>query len=146
MRPITVVLDSQPLSVLAENKLGESTTQRLLEFLRTHSDNGGAIVPANVIAETCQGAHRTAAVDSLISRDDLTVVEVERTLAKAAGAMLFLLKKQGKDLVDATVVASALQSPDQCIVVTGERGSSNDVASFVDLHPHKMTVQVLSEL
>lgn len=146
MRPITVVLDSQPLSLLAENRKGDGTTQRLLAFLRAHSSNGGAIVPANVIAETCQGANRTASVDSLLTREGLTVVDVNRALAKAAGAMLFATKRKNEDLVDATVVASAGQSRDQCIVVTGEQGRSNDVASFAARHPHKITVQVLAEL
>ncbi|MBL8955582.1 MAG: PIN domain-containing protein [Myxococcaceae bacterium] len=63
-------------------------------------------VPSVVLAEVCRGGARDAAVHRVLA-GGIGVIDVNRTIAEKAGALLHRLNRDSRHAVDALVVATA---------------------------------------
>jgi hypothetical protein len=69
------------------------------------------VVPAVVLAEMYRGRHHNQVVDACLSRETgLTVRDTDRALARLVGGILSAAGKGSADIVDAHVVAAAVES------------------------------------
>ena len=137
---ISLVLDSEAVSLLAINKPNDATTKHLRALVDLHLAEGGSVlVPANVIAETRRG-HYAARVDRVLNAS--LIVDVDRDVAVQAGTILEANRRGSEDLADATVAATAiLTRSSKVTIVTSERNTgTNDLEAFVSSHQFKVAV------
>lgn len=102
-----LILDSEALCALAAAQRRETDAARARAVLQVARDLDVPIrVPAAVLAEVCRGGPRDAAVNRILS-GGIVVVDLNRTIAQKAGALLQRLGLDSTHAVDAFVVATA---------------------------------------
>jgi predicted nucleic acid-binding protein len=114
-----VVLDSEALSALAGRA---SRKQREVRAALTAALGLGrdVVVPAVVLAELYRSRNRSALIDSCLSRETgLLVRATDRSFARLVGATLAGARAGSELIVDAHVVAAAVESGGG-VVLTGD--------------------------
>jgi hypothetical protein len=74
-------------------------------------------VPAPVLAEVCRGSRFDAAVNQLLNREAIGVVDLTREIAQTAGALLAKARLSSAHAIEAFVVATALDF-DAAVIAT----------------------------
>lgn len=115
-----VALDSEAFNALAGSD--SITKQRVRRILRTAERLGRDVaVPSLVLAELYRGRGRNQLVDACLAREDasLSTRDTDRDFARIVGAVLADSKAGSEMIVDAHVVALALEAGGG-VVVTGD--------------------------
>ena len=105
-----VVLDNAALAALAEGASAakEKVRAAMTAALRTRRE---VVVPAVVLAEMYRGRQHNQVVDACLSRETgLMVRDTDRPLARLVGGILSTAGKGSQEMVDAHVVAVAVES------------------------------------
>ena len=105
-----VVLDNAALAALAEGTSAAKVTVRaaLTAALRLGRE---VVVPAVVLAEMYRGRQHNQVVDACLSRETGVMVrDTDRSLARLVGGILSAAAKGSAEMVDAHVVAAAVES------------------------------------
>lgn len=113
---MTVVLDSEPLSLLARQDAGMQAVVTAARALRQR-----VVVPAVVLAEVMTGRPTDAAVWHTVSR--LVVVDVTAALASRAGALRSqagAVRAKKRDLTLDAIVAAVAESLAPATILTGD--------------------------
>ncbi|MGH7281111.1 MAG: PIN domain-containing protein [Polyangiaceae bacterium] len=127
-----LILDSEALNALARPKERGALAMRASAILRIAFDERALVrVPAPVLAETCRGGPREAAIQRLLTDHHFVVVDLTARAAQMAGALLSRAKLDSKHAVDAFVVATALQF-DSAVIATGD---PRDIGRLSAGHP-----------
>ncbi len=115
-----VALDSEAFNALAGSD--SITKQRVRRILRTAERLGRDVaVPSLVLAELYRGRGRNQLVDACLAREDasLSTRDTDRDFARIVGAVLADSKAGSEMIVNAHVVALALEAGGG-VVVTGD--------------------------
>ena len=115
-----VALDSEAFNALAGSD--SITKQRVRRILRTAERLGRDVaVPSLVLAELYRGRGRNQLVDACLAREDasLSTRDTDRDFARIVGAVLADSQAGSEMIVDAHVVALALEAGGG-VVVTGD--------------------------
>ena len=133
-----VVLDNEALSVLGGGAGGTRDTVRaaITAAVRLQRD---VIVPAVVLAEMYRGQHHSQTVDACLSRETgLRVRDTDRSLARLVGGVLHRARVGSEYIVDAHVVAAALEAGGG-ICLTGD---PDDLGVLGASYPHVTVVDI----
>lgn len=115
-----LILDSEGLNALANASELGSLSLRASAIARVAHERGALVrIPAPVLAEVCRGARRDAAINLLLKREAIRVVELTRQTAQRAGAPLEKAGLPSRYAVDAFVVSTALEC-DSAVIATGD--------------------------
>ncbi len=123
-----VVLDAEAVSALSG---GAGKRQREVRAAMTAALRLGraVIVPTLVLAELYRGRKRSALVDACLSRETgLGVRDTDRELARLVGAVLAAARAGSALIVDAHVVASAVEAGGG-VVLTADSGDLERLAA-----------------
>lgn len=105
-----LILDSEALNALANPTQRGALALRARAIARVAHERGAVVrVPSPVLAEVCRGGRLDAPINQFLSRDVVRVVELTRTIAQRAGALLAAVRMSSAHAVDAFVVATALE-------------------------------------
>jgi predicted nucleic acid-binding protein len=127
----TLILDSEALAALAFARQRGVLGQRAVAVLEVaHEKQAKVRVPAPVLAEVCRGSARDAAVDLALQGRGIHVVDLTRTMARMAGALLSRAKMGSAHAVDAFVVATAA-SFESAVIATHDPDDLERLASGV---------------
>lgn len=113
-----VVLDAEAFNVLAGKP---SARRRLVRqvLAAAHQVGHDVVVPAVVLAELYRPGHLTL-VDACLARDvGIGCRDTDRTLARLVGGVLAAVRAGSEDMVDAHVVACAVEAG-RGAIVTGD--------------------------
>lgn len=124
-----VGLDAEAFNALAG--ADSITKQRVRRILRTAERLGRDVaVPSLVLAELYRGRGRNQLVDACLARDDasLSTRDTDRDFARIVGAVLADSHAGSEMIVDAHVVALALEAGGG-VVVTGDPGDLTRLAA-----------------
>jgi hypothetical protein len=127
---VTLILDSEGLSVLARTSPAASVASDVVSRVRAALEEGrNVLVPAAALAELYRGGAHDQVVDACLSRFiAIVVVDTDKALARRIGQVLARAGRGSADHVDASVVAVATQS-DGGLVVTGD---VDDISALAD--------------
>lgn len=115
-----LILDSEALNALANPRARGSLTVRARAIAQVAYERGALLrVPAPVLAEVCRGSRFDAAVNVLLNRGAILVVELTREIAQRAGALLARTHMASSNAIDAFVVATALEF-DTAVIASGD--------------------------
>ena len=115
-----VILDSEALNALANPTTRGSLTLRARAIARVAHERGALLrVPAPVLAEVCRGPRFDAALNQLLNREAIRVLNLTRAIAQRAGALLAKARMSSENAIDAFVVATALEF-DLSVIATGD--------------------------
>ena len=115
-----LILDSEALNALANPRARGSLTVRARAIAQAAYERGALLrVPAPVLAEVCRGSRFDAAVNVLLNRGAILVVELTREIAQRAGALLARTHMASSNAIDAFVVATALEF-DTAVIASGD--------------------------
>jgi predicted nucleic acid-binding protein len=128
VRPL--ILDSEALSALAN---GPVNRRRVVAaaLVAARREAAEVVVSAAVLAELYRGPRFDAAIDAVLARDALAVVDVTRQSARVAGALLARARMDSAHAVDAFVVAVAYERGGGVILTADEA----DLARLAGGHP-----------
>jgi len=105
-----LILDSEALNALANPTKRGSLTLRARAIARVAYERGALLrVPAPVLAEVCRGPRLDAAVNQVLNREAIRVLDLTRPVAQRAGGLLAKARMSSDNAVDAFVVATALE-------------------------------------
>ncbi len=124
-----VALDSEAFNALAGPD--SITKQRVRRLLRTAEQLGRDVaVPSVVLAELYRGRGRNQLVDACLAREDasLSTRDTDRDFARIVGAVLADSRAGSEMIVDAHVVALALEAGGG-VVVTGDADDLSKLAA-----------------
>lgn len=134
-----LILDSEALNALANPNQRPSLTLRARAIARIAHQRGALVrVPSPVLAEVCRGGALDASINHFLNRDVAKVVDLSRSIAQRAGALLAAARMSSSHAVDAFVVAIALEF-DVSIIATGD---PKDIKRLAANHP-KVSVLAL---
>ena len=105
-----VVLDNAALAALADNRSPAKETVRaaMAAAVRLRRD---VVVPAVVLAELYRGRGHNQVVDACLSRETgLAVRDTDKSFARLVGGVLAGAGRSSEDIVDAHVVAAAVEA------------------------------------
>lgn len=115
-----LILDSEGVNALANASERGALSLRARAIARVAHERGALVrIPAPVLAEVCRGSRRDAAINQLLKRDAIRVVELTRETAQRAGALLEQAGRPSRHAIDAFVIATALEY-DSAIIATGD--------------------------
>jgi len=115
-----LILDSEAVNALANASERGSLSIRARAMARVAHERGALVrIPAPVLAEVCRGSRRDAAINQLLKRDAIRIVELTRETAQRAGALLEKASMPSHHAVDAFVVSTALEF-DSAVIATGD--------------------------
>jgi hypothetical protein len=123
-----VILDNAALTALAGDASQAKTTVRaaLTAAVRLRRE---VIVPALVLAEMYRGRHHDQVVDACLSRETgVAVRDTDRRLARLVGGILVAADRGSGDIVDAHVVAVAVETGGG-VCLTGDPDDLNALAA-----------------
>jgi predicted nucleic acid-binding protein len=104
-----LILDCEALSALAFATQRSVAARRARAILQVAYEEHALVrVPAPVLAEVYRGGDRDAPVDRVVNDRGIEVVDLTRTMAKRAGALLSRARLGSAHAVDAFVIATAL--------------------------------------
>lgn len=109
---MTIVLDSEGLSILAQLPSRKTTHRATVEILEEALERQqDVLVPAAVLAELYRGGQHDQVVDACLSRfPAIVVIDTDQALAREIGHLLARAGRGSADHVDASVVAVAVRS------------------------------------
>ncbi|MGQ0847045.1 MAG: PIN domain-containing protein [Sporichthyaceae bacterium] len=128
-----VVLDAEAFNALAGP--ASIRKQRVRRIMRRSEVLGReTIVPTLVLAELYRGRGRNQLVDACLAREQasLDTRDSDRALARIVGGVLAAAGAGSEDIVDAHVVAAALEAGGG-VVVTGD---PSDLERLAAAYPH----------
>ena len=115
-----LILDSEAVNALANASERGSLSIRARAIAQVAQERGALVrIPAPVLAEVCRGSRRDAAVNRLLKREAIRVVELTRETAQRAGALLEKAGMPSAQAVDAFVVSTALEF-DSAVIATAD--------------------------
>lgn len=115
-----LILDSEAVNALANASERGSLSIRARAIARVAHERGALVrIPAPVLAEVCRGSRRDAAINQLLKRDAIRVVELTRETAQRAGALLEKAGMRSHHAIDAFVVSTALEF-ESAVIATGD--------------------------
>ena len=115
-----LILDSEAVNALANAAERGTLSVRARAIARVAHERGVLVrIPAPVLAEVCRGSRYDAAVNQLLKRDAIRVVELTRETAQRAGTLLEKASLSSRNAVDAFVVSTALEF-DSAVIATGD--------------------------
>ena len=123
-----VVLDAEALSSLAGKA---SARKREVRAALTVAARLGrdVVVPTLVLAELYRGRGRSSLIDACLSRETgLSIRDTDRTLARLVGGILIGAKQSSAHIVDAHVVAVAVERGGG-LVLTGDAADLERLAA-----------------
>jgi predicted nucleic acid-binding protein len=133
-----VVLDTAALAALAGGATRAKETVRAAMTAALHTQRE-VVVPAVVLAEMYRGRHHNQVVDACLSRETgLGVRNTDRSLARLVGGILTAADKGSAEIVDAHVVAVALESGGG-VCLTGD---ADDLGALAASYPNLQVVDV----
>lgn len=107
----TLILDSQAIRELARAREGALPSVVLSALKAAVVTDSEVVVPAVVLSEQYRGGRHDQLVDACLSRwHGIRVVDTDRSLARMVGNLLARHGLGSRHLVDATVVAAALNA------------------------------------
>ena len=125
-----VVLDAEAVSRLARAGARAEVKAALAAALRLRRD---VVTPAVVLAELYRGPRHNHLVDALLSRETaIAVRDTDRALARLVGGVLSAADAGSADMVDAHVVATAVESGGGTLLT----GDPNDLERLAASYPH----------
>ncbi|MEA2001318.1 MAG: type II toxin-antitoxin system VapC family toxin [Actinomycetota bacterium] len=134
----SVVLDNAALAALADGRgpVKEAVRAALTAAVRLQRD---VVVPAVVLAEMYRGRHDNQVVDACLSRETgLLIRETDRTLARLVGGVLAGAGAGSEHMVDAHVVATAVESGGG-VCLTGD---PEDLTALSASYPHVTVLDI----
>jgi predicted nucleic acid-binding protein len=134
----SVVLDNTALAALAGPKGPDKETVRaaLTAALRRQSD---VVVPSVVLAEMYRGRHHNQVVDACLSRETgLRIRDTDRPLARLVGGVLAGAGVGSEYMVDAHVVAAAVESGGGVCLTS----DPEDLTALSAAYPHVTVVNI----
>jgi predicted nucleic acid-binding protein len=137
----SVVLDNAALAALAG---GSSTGKNVVRAAMTAALRlrREVVVPAVVLAELYRGRQHNQVVDACLSRETgLTIRDTDRSLARTVGGILAAAGKGSADMVDAHVVAAAVESGGG-VCLTGD---PDDLSVLAAPYPNVQVVDVAQQ-
>ena len=124
-----VVLDSEAMSALASatpKRRQRDVRAALAAAVRLGRD---VVVPAVVLAELYRGPGRSALLDACLARETgLDVRVTDRAFARLVGAVLAAARAGSEHIVDAHVVAAAIEAGGG-VVLTSDTGDLTTLAA-----------------
>ena len=115
-----LILDSEAVNALANASERGSLSLRARAIARVAHQRGALVrIPSPVLAEVCRGSRHDVAVNQLLKRDAIRIVELTRETAQRAGALLERAGMSSGHAVDAFVVSTALDY-DSAVIATGD--------------------------
>ncbi len=135
---VSLVLDNAAVAALAggEGLAKETVRAALTAAVRLQRD---VVVPAVVLAEMYRGRHHNQVVDACLSRETgLRIRDTDRTLARLVGGVLAGAEAGSELMVDAHVVAAAVESGGG-VCLTGD---PKDLATLSASYPHVMVLDI----
>lgn len=115
-----LILDSEAVNALANASERGSSSLRARAIARVAHERGALVrIPSPVLPEVCRGARRDAAINQLLKRDAIRVIELSRETAQRAGALLQKAGMPSLHSVDAFVVSTALEF-ESAVIATGD--------------------------
>jgi len=115
-----LILDSEAVNALANATERGTLSVRARAIARVAHERGVLVrIPAPVLAEVCRGSRYDAAVNQLLKRDAIRVVELTRETAQRAGTLLEKASLSSRNAVDAFAVSTALEF-DSAVIATGD--------------------------
>ena len=115
-----LILDAEGVNALANASERGSLAIRARAIARVAQERGALVrIPAPVLAEVCRGSRRDAAVNQLLKRDAIRVVELTRETAQRAAALLEKAGMRSHHAIDAFVVSTALDF-DSAVIATSD--------------------------
>ena len=115
-----LILDSEGVNALANAFERGSLSIRARAIARVAQERGAIVrIPAPVLAEVCRGSRRDAAINQLLKRGAVRVIELSRETAQRAGALLEKASMSSRHAVDAFVVSTALEF-ESAMIATGD--------------------------
>jgi predicted nucleic acid-binding protein len=130
---LIVVLDSEAFNALAGG--ASVRKQRVRRVLRAaHRLNRDVVVPSLVLAELYRGRGHNQLVDACLARESasLTTRDTDRVLARLVGGVLAAAGADSTLIVDAHVVATAVETGGG-VVLTGDEP---DLTRLAAAFPH----------
>jgi len=124
-----VVLDSEAFNALAgPDSVRKQRVRRILRAAQTLGRD--VMVPSVVLAELYRGLGHNQLVDACLAREDasLDARDTDRTLARLVGGVLAAAKARSDMIVDAHVVAVAIEAGGG-VIVTGDEGDLNRLSA-----------------
>lgn len=128
-----LILDSEAVHALARSSERGALAERARAILQVAYEQRGLVrIPAPVLAEVCRGSQFDAAIHRLLNGRGVAVIDLNRTIAERAGALLARGKLSSAHAVDAFVVAAALEF-ESSVIATGD---PDDIARLAAAHRH----------
>jgi hypothetical protein len=115
-----LILDSEAVNALARASQRGVLEDRARAILALAHDRRALVrVPAPVLGEVCRGPRFDAAINRLLNDTGISVLDLTRLIAQRAGLLLAEARMSSINVVDAFVVATALDF-DKAIIATGD--------------------------
>jgi predicted nucleic acid-binding protein len=124
-----LILDSEAINALARPGTRGTRSSRARAIARVAHERGALVrVPAPVLAEVCRGTRFDAPIDALLKREAIRVVDLTRSIAQRAGALLAKASMPSAHAVDAFVVATALEF-ESAVIATADVGDLRRISA-----------------
>jgi len=115
-----LILDSEAVNALARPSERRVLAERASAVLRlAHEKHALVRIPAPVLAEVCRGVKYDSAINQLLNNPGVRIFELSRASAQRAGHLLARAKLSSSHVIDAFVVATALQF-ERAVIATGD--------------------------
>lgn len=115
-----LILDSEAINALANPAERGALALRARAIARVAHERGALVrIPSPVLAEVCRGGRMDAPLNQLLNRDVVRIVDLTRSIAQRAGALLSAARMASTHAVDAFVVATALEF-ERALIATGD--------------------------
>jgi predicted nucleic acid-binding protein len=125
-----LVLDAEAVSRLAHQGRRAEVKAAMAAALRLRRD---VVVPAVVLAELYRGPKHDAVVDALLARETaIAVRDTDRALARLVGGVLSAAGADSEDMVDAHVVATAVEAGGGTLLT----GDADDLERLAAAYPY----------
>lgn len=127
-----LILDSEAINALANPAQRGALALRARAIARVAHERGALIrVPSPVLAEVSRGGRLDAPINQFLNRDVVRVVDLTRSIAQRAGALLAAARMSSTHAVDAFVVATALEF-ERAVIASGD---PKDIRRLAADHP-----------
>ncbi|HMR04291.1 MAG TPA: PIN domain-containing protein [Polyangiaceae bacterium] len=124
-----LILDSEAVNALAHAAERGKLAHRARAIATVAFERRALVrIPAPVLAEVCRGPRFDAAVHRLIGERGIGVVDLTRSIAQRAGALLAKAKLSSAHAIDAFVVATALEF-ETAVIATGDQADMQRLAA-----------------
>jgi len=134
-----LILDSEAINALANPTQRGALALRARAIARVAHERGALVrIPSPVLAEVSRGGRLDAPINLFLNRDIARVVELTRSIAQRAGALLAAARMSSTHAVDAFVVATALEF-ERALVASGD---PKDIKRLAADHPQVSVLEL----